>query len=340
MVDLERFRKQILLEKIGKTGQEKLADSRALVVGCGALGTVICNNLTRMGIGSLVIVDRDFIERDNLHRQILFDEDDITQNLPKAVAAARKLQRINPQVKIDAHVTDINSDNILEMMNGVNCVIDGTDNFETRYLINDACWKLGIPWIYGGVTGTGGMFYTFYPPETPCLRCFMPEPPALGETETCDTVGVMPTAVSIAASFETTEAIKILTGQQNERVKKMVRFDAWDASWISFGLAKNPECPLCRHNHYDFLDANLTTKTVSLCGRNAMQIIPAKKTEIDFAALAKRLSQSGKVEYNDYILKFTVDDIEISLFKDSRAIIKGLTDEAAVRTVFSKYIGL
>ncbi|MDR3238028.1 MAG: ThiF family adenylyltransferase [Spirochaetia bacterium] len=338
--DVERYRKQILLEKIGEDGQRRLGESKVLVAGCGALGTVICNNLVRMGVGTLVIADRDFIERDNLHRQILFDEDDVAANLPKAIAAENKLRKINPSVKIEALVTDINSKNIKEMMSGVNCVIDGTDNFETRYLINDACYSLNIPWIYGGVTGTSGMFYAFVPGKTPCLRCLMNEPPAPGETETCDTVGVLPTAVSVAASMETTEAVKILTGRGSELIGKMVRFNAWDGLWVSFGLKKDDNCPLCVQGRYDFLDSRLMSKTVSLCGRNAMQINPAKKTELDFAALSARLASSGSVDYNEYMLKFSAGDIEISVFKDSRAIIKGVNDEAAAKSAFSKYIGL
>jgi len=340
MLDLERYRKQILLDKIGEAGQKRLGESRVFVAGCGALGTVICNTLVRMGVGAVVIADRDFIERDNLHRQILFDEDDIAAGLPKAIAAQNKLQKINPSVEIEAHVTDINPTNIKKLISGINCVVDGTDNFETRYLINDACYNIGIPWIYGGVTGINGMSCAFVPGKTPCLRCLMTEPPAAGETETCDTVGVLPTAVSITASMEINEALKILTGQDSKLLGKMTRFNAWEGSWISFGLKKNENCPLCVQGKYDFLDSKLTSRTVSLCGRNAMQITPAKKADIDFASIAERLASSGKVESNEYMLRFSNETIEITLFRDSRAIIKGVDNEAAAKTAFSKYIGL
>ena len=338
MVDENRFRKQILLSKIGREGQQKLAESKVLVIGCGALGSVICNNLVRMGIGAITIVDRDFVEWENLHRQILFDEEDVKQNLPKAIAVARKLERINSQVNIKAHIFDVNPGNILDMIKDVNCVIDATDNFETRYLINDACFKQSVPWIYGGVTGTGGMFYAFSFPEKPCLRCMMAEPPTPGQTETCDTVGILPMTVNITASYETTEAIKIILGRKDELLNKMVRFDAWNASLISFGLKPNPDCPLCAHGNYDYLNAKPSNESVTRCGRNAMQISFANKADIDFLALSKILEQSGTTEYNDYLLKFNTADVEISLFKDSRAIIKGAKDEADAKAIFSKYI--
>ncbi|MCL2026041.1 MAG: ThiF family adenylyltransferase [Leptospirales bacterium] len=340
MPDQERYRKQTLLDKIGQAGQKRLGESRVFVAGCGALGTVISNTLVRMGVGSVIIADRDFIERDNLHRQILFDEDDISANLPKAIAAQNKLKKINPSVEIEAHVADINPSNIKKLISETDCVIDGTDNFETRYLINDACYSMNIPWVYGGVTGTNGMFCAFVPGKTPCLRCLMEEPPAAGETETCDTVGVLPTAVSITASMEINEAIKILTGSDNKLLGKMTRFNAWDGSWMSFGLKKNANCPACVQGKYDFLDSKLMSRTVSLCGRNSMQITPAKKTELDFTSISERLASSGKVESNEYMLKFSNENIEITLFKDARAIIKGVDDEAAAKTIFSKYIGL
>ncbi|MCL1910815.1 MAG: HesA/MoeB/ThiF family protein [Leptospirales bacterium] len=258
MPDHERYRKQILLDKIGEAGQKRLGESKVFVAGCGGLGNIISGALVRMGVGKVVIADRDFVEKDNLHRQILFDEDDIAAGLPKAIAAQNKLQKANPSVKIEAHVTNINPANIKELIYEADCVIDGTDNFETRYLINDACYSAGIPWIYGGVTGTNGMFCAFVPGKTPCLRCLMTEPPGAGETETCDTVGVLPTAVSIAASMEVNEAIKILTGQDNKLLGKMTRFNAWDGSWMSFGLKKNENCPVCVHGRYDFLDPKLT----------------------------------------------------------------------------------
>ena len=337
---MERYRKQILLREIGEEGQERLRSSHAVVIGCGALGTVIANTLVRMGVGSIAIVDRDFIETDNLHRQILFDEDDIRNNLPKAVAAARKLEKINPTITIKPVVEDINAGNIEDIIRVTDCVIDGTDNFETRFLINDACHHMKIPWVYGGVVGTYGMSYTILPGKTACFRCFIRDVPEPGATETCDTVGVLATAVSIIASIETTEAIKILTGRRDDLLGKLITIDVWNGRYQSIKLKVDENCPVCKHGRYDFLDARESSKTVSLCGRNAIQITPGKKTNIGFDELARRLERAGSVTYNEHLLKFTADGAEISLFRDGRAIMKGVKDEAAARTIFSKYIGL
>lgn len=340
MEEPNRYRKQILLREIGAEGQDRLGKSRAVVIGCGALGTVIANSLVRMGTGSIVIVDRDYIETDNLHRQILFDGDDVSENLPKAVAAARKLSRINPTITIEPVVADINAGNIEDIVRGADCVIDGTDNFETRFLINDACHRLGIPWVYGGVVSTYGMSFTIIPGETACFRCFMRDAPKPGTSETCDTVGVLATAVSIVASIETTEAVKILSGRRADLQGKLVNVDVWNGVWESFELKKDRSCPLCGHGKYDYLDARVSSKTVSLCGRNAMQITPGRKSVMDFKDMAQRLERAGSVHYNEHILKFSADGIEISLFRDGRAILKGVTDEAAAKTAFSKYIGI
>ena len=340
MKDLYRYRKQMLLKEIGDSGQRKLMKSRAVVIGCGALGTAIANTLVRMGVGFIVIADRDYIEIDNLHRQILFDEDDIREGLPKSVAAAVKLDKINPKIVITPFVTDINAGNIQDVIRGADCVIDGTDNFETRFLINDACHKLNIPWIYGGVVGTYGMSFTIIPGETACFRCFMRDAPKTGETETCDTAGVLATAVSIIASIETTEAVKILSGNKKDINRELVTVDIWNGVWKSFQIKKDVNCPLCAKGNYDFLDERVSSKTVSMCGRNAIQITPGKKTIIGFKDIARKLEPIGKVSYNEYILKFSADGCEITLFTDGRAIIKGAKNEAAARTIFSKYIGL
>ncbi len=340
MKDLHRYRKQILLKEIGEFGQRRLMESRAVVIGCGALGSMISNTLVRMGVGSIVIADRDYIELDNLHRQILFDEDDIRANLPKAAAAAAKLRKINPDVEIEPVIADINAGNIENLIRGADCIIDGTDNFETRLLINDASYKMNIPWIYGGVVGTYGMTYTIIPGETACFRCFMHDAPKPGETETCDTVGVLATSVSVIASIETTEAVKILSRRRNDLSGNLVTIDLWSGMWKSFQLNKEKDCPLCGQGRYDFLDGKNSSKTVSLCGRNSIQITPAEKTIIGFEDIAGRLKSAGSVTYNEHLLKFSADGAEITLFKDGRAIIKGTKDESAARTIFSKYIGL
>ncbi len=340
MKDLHRYRKQILLKEIGEFGQRRLMESRAAVIGCGALGSIISNTLVRMGVGSIVIADRDYLELDNLHRQILYDEDDVRSNLPKASAAAIKLGKINPDVVIEPVVADINAENICDIIRGADCVIDGTDNFETRFLINDACHRMNIPWIYGGVVGTHGMSYTILPGETACFRCFMRDLPGPGENETCDTVGVLATAVSIIASIETTEAVKILSRRRGDLNRELVTIDAWSGSYKTFKLKKDDDCPLCGKGEYDFLDERSLSKAVSMCGSNAIQITPGKKITIGFDEIAGRLSVIGSVIRNEHILKFSADGSDITLFRDGRAIIKGVKDEAAARTIFSKYIGL
>lgn len=336
----KRYQKQTLLPEIGEEGQERLFESRVVVVGCGALGSVIANTLVRMGVGSVIIADRDYVEEDNIHRQILFDESDIKENLPKAVAAYRKLERVNSSVHIKPVVTDINAENILSIIDSADCVIDGTDNFETRFLINDACYRLRIPWIYGGVIGTNGMSFTIIPGLTACFRCFIRDMPAVGETQTCDTAGVLPTVVSITASIETTEAIKILVGRKEDLLQTLFVVDVWKGSWDSLSLEPDEHCPLCGEGRYDFLESRSSSRAVSLCGKNAVQITPREKITVDFDHLAGRLKNAGEVTFNEFILKFTTGDLEISLFKTGRAIIKGIEDETSARIAFSKYIGI
>jgi adenylyltransferase/sulfurtransferase len=338
-MNLERYKKQILMKEIGEEGQVKLLKSNAVVIGCGALGSVISNTLARMGVGKIKIIDRDFVEEDNLHRQILFDEDDIRSNLPKAVAAARKLERINSHIEIEPVVADLNPENIESLIRGANCIIDGTDNFETRFLLNDAADKLSIPWIYGGVVAAGGMSFTIIPGLTPCFRCFMRNPPEPGTAETCDTAGVLTTAVSIVASIEATEAIKILSDKSVDLLNALIIIDAWSGTWRSIKMKADPECPVCRKKDYDFLNSVSVSRTEVLCGRNAIQISPANKSGLDFVEISNRLRKICDVAYNDYMLKFSVSEINITLFKDGRAIIKGSKDIAGARALYSKYIG-
>jgi adenylyltransferase/sulfurtransferase len=337
--DTDRYRKQILLRELGHDGQKKLSASKAVVMGCGALGSVISSTLTRMGVGTIIIADRDYIETDNLHRQILFDEDDVKAGHPKAVAAALKLKKINSSVKIEPLVTDIRTDNIEEIIAGADCVVDGTDNFETRFLINDACYKLGIPWVYGGVVGTSGMTCTILPDDGPCFRCFLRDLPPPGTTATCDTSGVLATAVSVIASIEATEAVKILSGRKDQVNGSLITFDIWSGSFQSLKMKRDKNCPLCAEGRYDFLHARTSAAAVTLCGRNAVQISPAVKREVNFDLLASRLRAAGSVTVNEYILKFSADGYEISMFKEGRAIIKGARDETEARVVMAKYIG-
>jgi adenylyltransferase/sulfurtransferase len=336
-----RYFKQILLAEIGEEGQKRLIDSSAVVVGCGGLGTVITNSLVRSGVGRVTIVDRDFIELDNLARQVLFDEEDIKKGLPKAIAAAEKLRRINSGIAIEPVVADLTAENIERIIEGTDIVLDGTDNFESRFLINDACVKLGIPWIYGGVVATYGMSYAIIPGTTPCLKCFINELPGPGSAPTCSTIGVLGTAVNMVASVEVTEALKILLGKQDALIKKLIYLDAWYGTWNVFELKKgSTRCPVCDDKQFAFLDQKKGTRLTSLCGQNAVQVSPPKATGISFKDLASRLESSGEVSYNDYMIKFIARPYEFIIFSDGRTIIKGTADESTAKTLFSKYIGL
>jgi adenylyltransferase/sulfurtransferase len=340
MNSLNRYRKQILLKEIGKAGQKKLCNSFVVVAGCGALGSVIANSLARAGVGKIRIIDRDFIEEDNLQRQILFDEEDIHNKLPKAIAASKKLAKINSNIQIDPIVDDINPQNIESLIDGANLVLDGTDNFETRFLINDACIKNKVPWIYGGVTGTYGMSLTIIPNETPCFRCFIKECPKPGIIETCDTAGILSTAVNIIASIEVTEALKLLTGQKNALLGGLINIDIWEGRWRLTNINKNNNtCPTCGMQVYDFLKKKNTSKLEVLCGRMAIQITPSEKYSCSFHELSKRLETLGEVNSNNYMLQVKIDKYEITVFKDGRTIIKGTSDSKIARSLYSKYIG-
>jgi molybdopterin-synthase adenylyltransferase len=340
MDNLDRYARQVVLTEIGEKGQRRLLASTAAVVGCGALGTNIVNALVRAGVGRVRVIDRDFVELNNLQRQVLFDEDDIAQALPKAVAAAAKLRSINSQVQIDPVVTDVNPDNVEQLIGDADIVLDGTDNFETRLLINDACCKLDIPWIYGGVITTCGMAMAIVPHRTPCFRCFLSELPAPGSTPTCDTVGVLGTAATIVASFQVTEALKLLTGQEDALHERLLYFDVWTGDFMRLKVAKHDEpCPTCDLGEFEYLEAREGSWATSLCGRDAVQINVRREGQVSFSQLAERLSPVGQVAYNDYILRFGVDSFELTVFPDGRTIVKGCTDPALARTLYARYIG-
>src|SRR6266571_8706937 len=268
---LDRYSRQTLFGPIGKDGQKRLGDSSVAIIGCGALGTVLANNLCRAGIGRLVIADRDYIELNNLQRQILFDEDDIARRLPKAVAAAEKLRRINSDTTIEALVEDINADGIESLVQDVELVLDATDNFETRYLLNDVCVKFGRPWIYSGVIASYGVTMNILPGDTPCLRCIFPEMPLPGTTATCDTAGVLNGIVGAISGVASTEALKLLL--KSEKVSRaLFCMDVWENTTDSIELPRQPDCPTCGQHAYEFLDSLSAASSTSLCGRNAVQV--------------------------------------------------------------------
>ena len=341
--DISRYHRQYLFKKIGEEGQHKLVKSRITIIGCGALGTVLVNTLARAGVGFIRIVDRDFIELNNLQRQVLFDEDDIKENLPKAVAAERKIKKINSQIQVEAIVSDVNFTNIERFIQDADLVLDGTDNFETRFLINDACVKLRKPWIYGAVIGSHGLTMSIIPYETPCLRCVFESAPPPELTPTCDTAGIIAPASMIVASLEATEAIKFLTGNEKDLNKSLYSYDVWTHETKSFrleGLREATDCPTCKSGKFEFLTGDQAQKTTTLCGRNAVQITRPDRVKLDFKELATRFEKVGEVKFNPFMFQAKIDGYEFTIFPDGRAIIKGTNDPAQAKTIYSKYVGV
>jgi molybdopterin-synthase adenylyltransferase len=341
-VSLERYSRQMRFAGIGEDGQRRLLESHVTLCGCGALGTVLANILVRAGVGHLRLVDRDFIETHNLQRQVLFDEHDVAENLPKAEAAARKLSAINSTVHVEPIVTDIDRTNILDLVRDANLVLDGTDNFEVRYLINDAAVKLAKPWIYGGSIGSHGQTMTILPGETPCLRCVFEAAPAPGEAATCETAGVLSPIVNIIASFQATEALKILAGRRDRINRELIYVDVWENHQRRIKVAPllgKVDCPCCQRRHFEWLEGEQGSHTTSLCGRNAVQVAQRTATRLNFQDLAAHLEPLGEVSYNRFLLKFVADGHEFTVFPDGRAIIKGTNDVDKARTLYAKYIG-
>jgi len=342
--ELARYSRQMLFDRIGVEGQRRLGSSRVVLIGCGALGTVLANTLVRAGVGYLRICDRDYIERDNLQRQVLFDEDDIAANLPKAEAAAAKLARINSEVTVEPVVVDVNHTNIDRLADGVGLLLDGTDNFETRFLINDLAVKTRRPWIYGAVIGATGLCMTIIPHDTPCLRCVFEHAPPPEMNPTCDTVGVLASAVNAVAGLQAVEALKLLTGRVEEVNRHLVHLDVWSGRFYNVSVQSaydKGDCPCCRRGQFDYLSGKFASSTVTLCGRDAVQISMAAPVNIGFSAIAKRLEPvaAGGVHYNRHMLKANVAEFEMTLFPDGRAIIKGTDDADKARTLYAKYFG-
>ncbi len=333
----EKYSRQILFAPIGAEGQAKLLRSKAAIIGCGALGTAQANALVRAGVGTVRIVDRDFVEESNLQRQMLFDEADARQSLPKAVAAERKLRKINSDVKVEGIVADADSGNIEEFIEGFDVILDATDNFETRYLLNDAAVKLGIPWIYGAVVASYAATMTILPGRSACLACVFPKSPG-GLHETCDTVGVIGPAVSWAASIQSAEALKILLGREADLNGALAAYDLWSNRFQQVKTQRDPECPVCARHEYVYLEQGGATH-VSMCGRNSVQIHPSESRGLDMSALRTRLEQFGPVQSNDFLLKCSLEAYELTVFPDGRVIIKGTQDPSIARGLYARYIG-
>jgi molybdopterin/thiamine biosynthesis adenylyltransferase len=339
-MNFDRYSRQTLFSGIGKEGQQRLEQSCAVVIGCGALGAVHIEMLARAGVGRLRLIDRDFIEESNLHRQIMFEERDVADRLPKAVAAAARVGRINSEVEAEAVVKDVNYSNVEELIRDADIVLDGTDNFEARFLINDAAVKSGKPWVYGAAVGSYGAQMTIRPRVTPCLRCVFPEMPAPGTSPTCDTAGVILPIVATIAAHQVAEALKILTSQFEKLHGSLLQFDLWENTSTRLRLRERPEdCPACRQGRYDFLTVRGGQLVTTLCGRDAVQISPSAAVQVDFAELAGRMRDAGEVSYNRFLLKFKSGGHEITVFSDARCIIKGTDDPNVARSIYARYIG-
>lgn len=339
---LDRYSRQVRFAPLGESGQKRLMAARAVVCGCGALGTVSANGLVRAGVGFVRIVDRDFVELNNLQRQLIFDEDDVSQNLPKAEAAARKLRRINSQVIVEPVVTDLDHTNIEALCGDVGVILDGTDNFETRFLINDFALRNRIPWVYGGCIGSQGQSMTIVPGQTGCLRCLIPSVPPPGSTPTCETAGILGSISTIVAAVQVAESIKLLAGQTNQINRDLLVMDIWDTNLRAVhlsGLAEHADCPACKHGRYEWLDGQLGSHTTTLCGRNAVQVVPPHRVPIDLQALLGQVRSLGTATGNEYLVRFIVDQFEFTVFSDGRAIIKGTDDVAVARTLYARYVG-
>jgi molybdopterin/thiamine biosynthesis adenylyltransferase len=333
----ERYSRQLLFPGIGAEGQGKLAASRIAIVGCGATGSALSSLLVRAGVGYVRVIDRDYIEPSNLQRQVLFDEADASQSLPKAIAAARKLQQINSEVTVEPHVEDLTPDNCEELLEAVDLILDGTDNFETRYLINDYAMRERRPWIYTAAVASYGVTMNILPGETACLACIFPHPPS-GVVETCDTGGILNSAVNLVASLAVTEAMKLLVGARDKMRRTLLSFDVWhnDRSEIS-AAAPRIDCSVCQRREFAYLSGRAHPH-ISLCGRNSVQI-HERSRPIDFPALEQRLAPHGDVRYTEYVLQFVRTPLELTLFPDGRAIIKGTTDVGVARSFYARFVG-
>lgn len=337
----ERYSRQILFREIGARGQERLANSRVLIVGAGALGAAHAEVLARAGVGCLRIVDRDFVEYTNLQRQTLYSEEDANARLPKAIAARNRLAEINSEVTIEAVVTDVNHSNIESLIKDVDLILDGTDNFQIRYLINDACVKHQKPWIYGAAVSSYGTTMTIFPQKTPCLRCIFEEMPSAGSAPTCDTAGVIQPIIASVSAIQTTEALKFLTGNIDKLHKSLIQIDVWQNDWRKIKLgAPNADCETCARRNFEFLDAEDAEFSAVLCGRDAIQIAPPRATRIDLANLAERLRNLGEVKQNEYLVRFTAGENELTIFADARAIIRGTDDVSLARSLYARFIGI
>jgi adenylyltransferase/sulfurtransferase len=333
----ERYSRQVLFPGIGPKGQERLSVARVAVVGCGATGSAIASLLARAGVGTLRIVDRDYVEPSNLQRQTLFEESDAAQSLPKAIAAARRIASFNSQIVVEPRVADLIPENIEEHLQGIELILDGTDNFETRYLLNDFAVSKGLPWIYAAAVGSYAVTLNVLPGKTACLACVFPESPR-GTIETCETAGILNPAVNLIGSIAAGEALKLMVGAEDKLRRTLLSWDIWmnERAEISANRPRK-NCRCCQQRDFVHLEGE-GRPHITLCGRNSVQIHEQDRP-IDFAELSDRLKPHGTVRHNDFVLKFWHEPYEMTLFPDGRAIIKGTTDTGVARSLYARYVG-
>lgn len=332
----ERYSRQVLFSGIGQAGQQKLATARVAIVGCGATGSAMASLLARAGVGTIRIIDRDYVEASNLQRQVLFDESDAAESLPKAIAAARKIAAFNSHIVVEPQVADLEPENIEGLLQRTQLILDGTDNFETRYLINDFSVKSSVPWIYVAAVGSYATTLNIVPQQTACLACIFPDPPS-GPFETCETAGILNSAGNLVASIAATEAVKLLVAARDQLRRTLLAFDVWQNQRSEVSAKRRSDCRVCAQGCFLHLEGK-GRRHITLCGRNAVQIHEHARA-IDFPEISARLRVHGAVKHNEFVLKFWHDPYEITLFQDGRAIVKGTSDAAVARSLYARYVG-
>ena len=336
----DRYSRQILFGGVGAEGQQALMRARVAIVGLGALGSLQAALLVRAGVGAVRLIDRDFVEESNLQRQLLYDEHDARTFQPKAVAAARHLREVNSLVSIEGLVDDLNPATIDRLLGGIDIILDATDNFDARYLLNDYAVKTGTPWIYGACVGSYGVTFTVVPGETACLRCIFESAPPPGLTPTCDTAGVLGSIAGVVASLQAVEALKLAAGRRAALSRKIVMIDLWQNTWDELGAPDaDPQCPCCGRRRFDYLEGREGAETSSLCGRDAVQVRGRADANLDLDELARRLAPLGRVERTPFLLRADIDAWRLTVFGDGRAIIGGTDDPALAKSVYARYVG-
>ncbi|MFN2383139.1 MAG: ThiF family adenylyltransferase [Gemmatimonadota bacterium] len=337
----DRYARQTILPEIGPDGQARLGEAHAVVVGCGALGAMQAQLLARAGVGRLTLIDRDLVERSNLQRQLLFTDDDAEASRPKAVAAEAALRLINPTIRVDGMVEDLRAVNAATLLAGATLLCDGSDSFETRYLINDYAVREQIPWVYGGVIGTGGLVLPILPGETACLRCVFETPPAAGDLPTCETAGVLGPAAAIIGALQATESLKILTGARDAVRRGLLRVELWMAEYQALAIGEpRSDCPTCGAHDYAWLEGRAGARAARLCGREAIQLLPHDARPPALDVIAARLTPEWTVVHNPHYLRARREGMTVTLFRDGRMIVDGTTDEAEARSVGARVIGV